>query len=49
MELIECSNPSKEIEKINGKFNTDKYDVFINGLEDMKTSTMDIIGHKERG
>jgi hypothetical protein len=46
VELIECSSPSKEIEKIKEKFNTDKYDVVIKGFEDMRTSTMDVIGKK---
>lgn len=41
VELIESSDPSKEIKKINERFSTDRYDVIVKRLEDMRASMMD--------
>ena len=43
VELIESSDPSNEIKKINERFSTDKYDVIIKSLEDMRASMMDVM------
>jgi len=43
VELIESSDPSKEIKKINERFSTDKYDVIIKSLEDMRATMMDVM------
>ena len=41
VELIESSDPSKEIKKINEKFSTDRYEVSVKSLEDMRATMMD--------
>jgi len=41
VELIESSDPSKEIKKINERFSADRYDVIVKRLEDMRASMMD--------
>ena len=43
VELIESSDPSKEIKKINERFSTDKYDVIIKSLEDLRATMMDVM------
>lgn len=41
VELIESSDPSKEISKITERFSKDGYDVIVKSLEDMRASMMD--------
>jgi len=43
VELIESPNPRQEIKKINERFSTDKYDVIIKSLEDMRATMMDVM------
>lgn len=43
VELAESSNPGQKIKKINERFNADKYDVIIKGLEDMRATMMDVM------
>ena len=40
--LIESSNPRQEIKKINERFSTDRYDVIVKSLEDMRATMMDV-------
>ena len=42
VELVESSNPRKEIKKIHERFSTDKYDVIVKSLEDMRATMMDV-------
>jgi len=42
VELIESSNPRQEIKKINERFSTDRYDVIVKSLEDMRATMMDV-------
>ena len=42
VELIESSNPRQEIKKINERFSTDRYDVIVKSLEDMRAIMMDV-------
>ena len=41
VELIESANPRQEIKKINARFSTDRYDVIVKNLEDMRATMMD--------
>jgi superfamily II DNA or RNA helicase len=43
VELIESSNPRQESKKINERFSTDRYDVIIKSLEDMRATMMDVM------